>query len=191
MSLRWLGRPGVDAHEAGGTIGFGAGPLTDWFHDPRSGTVTTAAPVALVATGATPVTVSCRVVAELQATFDAAGLFVHYDDQHWVKLALELSPAGEPTIVTVRTATTSDDCNHQPLDRSACWFRASVDERSVAFHVSDDAFTWRLVRYCAPPLAVAPAVGLLVQSPTGDGTTGTFDTLVVEFRNVEELRDGS
>jgi regulation of enolase protein 1 (concanavalin A-like superfamily) len=189
--LRWLGRPGVDGWEADGTIGFGAGPLTDWFHDPRTGTVTTAAPVALVATGATPVTVGCHVVAELRATFDAAGLFVHYGDEHWVKLALERSPAGEPTIVTVRTATASDDCNHWPLAGSDCWFRASVDERSVAFHVSDDASTWRLVRYCAPPLAVAPTVGLLVQSPTGDGTTGTFDTLVVESRRVEELRDGS
>ena len=81
MSLRWLGRPGVDAREADGAIGFRAGPTTDWFHDPRSGTVTTAAPVAIVSSGAVPVTVSCHVVAELVSTFDAAGLFVYYDDE--------------------------------------------------------------------------------------------------------------
>ena len=76
-----------------------------------------------------------------------------------------------------------------PEVRAGCG-RRSI-EQSVAFHVSHDGSTWQLVRYCAPPLAVTPVVGLLVQSPTGDGTTGTFDTLVVEPRRVEELRDGS
>jgi regulation of enolase protein 1 (concanavalin A-like superfamily) len=137
------------------------------------------------------VTVSCHVLADLRSTFDAAGLFVHYDDEHWMKLALELSPAGEPTVVTVRTATVSDDCNHRTVAGDTCWIRASVDDRSVAFHVGDDAATWHLVRYCAPPRAVTPAVGLLVQSPTGDGTTGSFDTVVVEARSVDQLRDGS
>jgi regulation of enolase protein 1 (concanavalin A-like superfamily) len=147
--------------------------------------------VAIVTSNADPVTVSCHVAADLRETFDAAGLLVHYDDEHWVKLALELSPAGEPTVVTVRTATVSDDCNHRVAAGGGCWFRASVDERSVAFHVSEDGATWQLVRYCAPPLAVAPAVGLLVQSPTGAGTSGSFDTLVVEPGSVLELRDGS
>ncbi len=199
MSLRWLGPAGLDAWEADGTIGFGSGPLTDWFHDPRSGTITAAAPVAVVAADSVPVTVTCHVVTALRSTFDAAGLLVHYDDEHWVKLALELSPGGEPTIVTVRTSIVSDDCNHVPIAGRTSWLRASVDERSVAFHVSDDASTgdrprhgpWRLVRYCAPPRAGTPVVGLLVQSPTGDGTTGAFDNVVVEPRRVEELRDGS
>jgi regulation of enolase protein 1 (concanavalin A-like superfamily) len=191
VNLQWLGRPGLHASETSGTIGFGAGPRTDWFHDPRTGAVTTSAPVAVVTTGDGPVTLSCHVATELVATFDAAGLLVHYDDEHWVKLALELSPAGEPTVVTVRTATASDDCNHRLVTGSTCWFRASVDERSVAFHVSDDASSWQLVRYCAPPLTAAPTIGLLVQSPTGEGTTGTFDSLVVEPRSVLHLRDGS
>ena len=191
MTPRWLGPPGLDLSEEKGTIGFSAGPRTDWFHDPRSGTATTAAPVAVVADGALPMTVSCHAVTALASTFDAAGLLVHYDDDHWVKLALELSPAGEAMIVTVRTATVSDDCNHVPVAGGACWLRASVDQQSMAFHVSHDGSTWQLVRYCAPPLAVTPVVGLLVQSPTGDGTTGTFDALVVEPGRVEELRDGS
>ncbi len=191
MALRWLGQPGLDASENEGTIAFAAGPRTDWFHDPRTGTITTAAPVAVLATGPLPVTLSCHVRTALASTFDAAGLLLHYDDEHWVKLALELSPAREPTIVTVRTAVVSDDCNHVAVAGGACWLRATVDDQSVAFHISDDRTTWQLVRYCAPPLAVTPVVGLLVQSPTGDGTTGTFDTLVVEPRRVEDLRDGS
>jgi hypothetical protein len=50
------------------------------------------------------------------ALFDAGGLFVYDDDDHWAKLAVEMTGAG-PTIVSVVTDF-SDDCNSTVLGQS-------------------------------------------------------------------------
>jgi regulation of enolase protein 1 (concanavalin A-like superfamily) len=189
--LRWLGTPGIDAVEQDGTIEFGAGPISDWFVDPRTGSTTSSAPGALVETGPAPFTVSCGVDAELAATFDAVAMFVHYDDTHWLKFAVELSSDGRIRLVTVRTAGASDDCNHEVVTGARCWLRATVDERSIAVHArtSPDG-VWDLIRYCPAPGTGIPTVALMVQSPTGDGLRGRFDGIHVERTAVESLRDG-
>lgn len=190
--LRWLGMPGVDATERDGVVEFGAGPISDWFVDARTGTATASAPAAIVETGPAPVTVSCQVDAGLAATFDAVALFVHYDDTHWLKFAVELSPDGRIRLVTVRTDGASDDCNHGVVERARCWLRATIDERSVALHARTSADgAWDLIRYCPAPAAGSPRVALLVQSPTGEGLRGRFDAVHVEAGAVGALRDGS
>lgn len=190
--LRWLGTPGIDAVERDGVIEFGAGPRSDWFVDARTGTTTSSAPGAVMDIGPVPVTVSCGVDADLAATFDAVAMFVHYDDAHWVKFAVELSPDGRIRLVTVRTEGASDDCNHEVLTSARCWLRATVDAESVALHArtSPDG-PWDLIRYCPAPAQVAPTFALLVQSPTGEGVRGRFDGVHVEAGSVESLRDGS
>ncbi len=190
--LQWLGTPGIDAVERDGVLEFGAGPISDWFVDPRTGSTTSSAPGAVVETGPLPFTVSCGVDADLAATFDAVAMFVHYDDTHWLKFAVELSPDGRIRLVTVRTADASDDCNHEMMTGARCWLRATVDERSIALHArtSPDA-PWDLIRYCPAPGTGTPTVALMVQSPTGDGLRGRFDGIHVEHSAIESLRDGS
>lgn len=119
----WIGQPANEC-EVDKDITLVAGPGTDWFRDPRSGTVTANAPVLVVAEGRSPVTVSCRVGVELRHTFDAAALLVHHDDAHWTKFAAcqgEASsrpasssrpsparpgrPAGRPVATSSRSAT--------------------------------------------------------------------------------------
>lgn len=188
---RWLAEPGSDVIDRGGVLAFSSAPATDWFRDVRTGATSSNAPVAVVAAGG-PVTVSCSVSASLRSTFDAAGLLVHHDDEHWVKFALERSPTGRATIVSVRTEGWSDDVNHLEIDGGECRMRVTVDDRSVALHLHDPiGDRWQLVRYAAAPSPISPVVGLLVQSPTGEGTAGEFRDLAITAGAVTELRDGT
>lgn len=189
--LHWLQTPGIDLSVADGRISFGAPAESDWFCDPRNDSVVTGAPVLVRYRGAGPVVLSANVDAEQASMFDAAGLFVHQTDDRWVKFALERSPLGESTVVTVRTAGRSDDCNHWVLDGTSGHMRVAVDERSVAFHLQDVDGTWRLVRYAALPQPGEFSIGLIVQSPTGGGVRGVFSDVTIEERVIEELRDGS
>lgn len=190
--LRWLGVAGIDAVERDGDVEFGAGPVSDWFVDARTGTTTSSAPGAVIETGSVPFTVSARVDADLVATFDAVALFVHYDDAHWLKFAVELSPDGRTRLVTVRTDGASDDCNHEVVADVRCRLRATVDERSIALHAQTTPDgPWDLIRYGPAPATGTPTVALLVQSPTGDGLRGRFHDVQVEHAAVDSLRDGS
>lgn len=188
--IRWS--PSAASHEVDDDgITIHAGPLTDWFNDPRTDGRTASAPVAVVVEGALPVTVSCIVDIEPQATFDAACLVAHQDDDHWVKLALELDPSGQLRIVSVATDGSSDDCNHVAVSGTSCDLRISIDEHSVALHARSGDGGWELVRYCATPFSAPPSIGLEAQSPTGDGITARFTDITITHAAITELRDGT
>ena len=192
---RWLGEPattGTHGGDEAGGLELGAGPSTDWFCDPRGSAPVASAPVAVLVDRMTPVVVRCRVEVELGATFDAAGLLAHYDDTHWVKFAVELDPQGRARIVTVRTDGWSDDANHLVLEAPASELRLAVDEHSLALHARPGSSgPWELIRYAAHPAPAPPAIGALVQSPTGEGTTARFGAITIEQRRLDELRDGT
>jgi regulation of enolase protein 1 (concanavalin A-like superfamily) len=125
--------------------------------------------------------------------FDAVGLFVYDDDDHWAKLALEVTAAG-PTIVSVVTDTVSDDCNSTVLAQKSVWLRLARVGEAIAFHVSDDGGRWELVRVFRAP-SQEPRIGLICQAPTGTGCTGTFDAIRFTARSLSrslsDIRDGS
>jgi uncharacterized protein len=186
----WLRDEGIDREQVGGAVTFGAGPGTDWFRDSRTPFVQADAPVWVVYDGAVPVTVSCRVRPELVATFDAVALFAHVDDERWFKFAVERSPAGERLFVSVRTDGVSDDVNHRVAAGVDHHLRLTIDDRSLAAHVELDG-RWELLRYAPWPTSPRTRIGLLVQSPRGDGLRATFTDVHVAPTAVAELRDGS
>jgi uncharacterized protein len=194
----WIVQPtDVEYHDAPGGPGrlggitIRTGPESDWFCDPRARTATENAPIALLPPHPLPFTVTLRAGVELSATFDAAALYVWYDERHWIKFALERSPDGSPTIVSVRTDEWSDDCNHSTVADEPLWLRASLDLRGVALHASADTSTWQLIRLCPHPSDVRPRVGVSVQSPTGQGTVASFHQISVHPGVVADVRDGS
>ena len=115
--------------------------------------------------------------------FDAVGLFVYGDDDHWAKLALEVTAAG-PTIVSVVTDTFSDDCNSTVLAQSSAWLRLARVGEAIAFHASDGGGRWELVRVFRAPSG-APRIGFICQAPTGAGCTGSFDAIAFTARSLE------
>ena len=107
---------------------------TDWFIDPISTRAVRSAPVLVGPPPTGDFTWEAHIVVDGDAMFDAAGLFVYDDDDHWAKLAVEVTAAG-PTIVSVVTDTFSDDCNSTVLARSSAWLRLARVGEAIAFHV--------------------------------------------------------
>ncbi|MBU6535434.1 DUF1349 domain-containing protein [Streptomyces sp. NPDC057245] len=134
-----------------------------------------------------------RVGVGFRAAFDAGVLYVHVGERAWAKLCLEYSPDA-PTVCTVVTRGHSDDCNSFTVDGTHVWFRVSRSGRAFAFHASPDGERWTFVRLFTlgdEEETGAALVGFLVQSPTGEGCTATFDRLEFRPHWPADLRDGS
>jgi regulation of enolase protein 1 (concanavalin A-like superfamily) len=190
MALEWQVAPHDWTVGLDGTLDIVAGPRTDLFVDPAG------APAELGAPRLTgPVTgdfqFSAYVRADLQATFDAAALVLHAADHQWVKLALERSPQGEPTVVSVVTRGVSDDANGRVVNGAGIWLRISRIGAACALHAADDGVHWELVRHCAFPAEDGLTAGFLAQSPTGEGCRATFDGMLFVAEALTDLRDGS
>jgi uncharacterized protein len=190
--LEWIGGQPVGLEIGENSLSFGAGPVSDWFADPRGAAPNRDAPIGLLAASSAPLVFEALVEVDLRATFDAAGLFVFYDDDHWLKFAIERTPLGEPSLVSVATDGRSDDCNHRVLPTAAYRLRLTVDEHSVAAHACADREHWDLLRYCPHPGdATGPwRLGFTLQSPIGKGTNGSFREITIESRRIEDLRNG-
>jgi len=188
FSLEWL-RPPAEWSAEPARLVVGAPAQTDWFIDPISARAVRTAPLLLGPAPAGDFTWEARVALDGDAMFDAAGLFVYDDDDHWAKLALEVTGAG-PTIVSVVTDVVSDDCNSTVLAQSSVWLRLARVGEAIAFHASDDGGRWDLVRVFRAPGA-APRIGFICQAPTGAGCTGNFDAIAFTPRSLGDIRDGS
>jgi uncharacterized protein len=172
------------------TITLEAGAGTDWFIAP-DGSVQLENATAQLAEVAGDFQLRAKVSAPLASTFDAAALVVRAAPDAWGKLALERSPQGEATIVSVVTQGVSDDANAFPLDRSCAWLRVSRAGSTLAFHASDDGLWWTLIRWFTFAGAREAQAGFLVQSPTGAGLVGRFDEIEWMAEPLTDLRNGS
>ena len=188
FALQWL-RPPTACSAGPARLVVGAPPETDWFIDPISAHRIHTAPVLVGLPPAGNFTWEAQVTVDGDAMFDAAGLFVYDDDDHWAKLAVEMTGAG-PTIVSVVTNTVSDDCNSIVLGRKSAWLRLARVGEAIAFHASDGGGRWELVRVFRPPSA-AGRIGFVCQAPTGAGCTGVFDAVAFNPRSLRDIRDGS
>jgi regulation of enolase protein 1 (concanavalin A-like superfamily) len=164
---------------------------TDWFVDPGGDAVTASAPLLL-----TPVDgdfqLRAYVRADLRTTFDAGALFVHADGTTWAKFAMERSPEGADTVVTVVTRGVSDDANGVPVAAAGrTWLRVSRTGAVYAFHHSADGERWSLARLFTLGPVAGHRVGLSVQSPLGDGLTARFSGLALTATTLADPRDGS
>jgi uncharacterized protein len=166
-----------------------AGPHTDLFRPPSGDPPTLDAPALLTRPHDGAFLLSAFVEADLEATFDAGALVVWHDETTWAKLAVERSPAGQPTIVSVVTRDRSDDCNSAILTDAVAHLRVARMGEAFAFHV-ESAGTWHLIRHFALT-AHRVRVGFLAQSPTGEGCTARFRDIRLETRRLGDVRDGT
>jgi uncharacterized protein len=136
-------------------------------------------------------TLAARVSVDFASVYDAGVLLVHAGESQWAKVCFEYSPQRRPTLVTVVTRETSDDCNSDEVDGGTVWLRITRSGAAWAFHASFDGTWWRLLRYFAlDPVSLA-RVGFLAQSPVGPGCAATFDQITFRPGAPENLRDGS
>jgi regulation of enolase protein 1 (concanavalin A-like superfamily) len=125
---------------------------------------------------------------DFAAAYDAGVLVLYERDDLWAKLCFELSPQGEPMVVSVVTRGVSDDCNSFVVDGRSVWLRIARIGTAFAFHASTDGERWRLVRHFALDGARDPSVGFLAQSPTGDGCAVAFEGISYRAETLGDLR---
>ncbi len=166
-----------------------AGPRSDLFTDPM-GEVTIANSPRLLFTPDAEFTLSAHVTVDFASTYDACVLMLYVDNEHWAKLCFELSPQGEPTVVSVVNNDVSDDCNSTPLTRRDCYIRVTGLGKAFAFHYSEDGQYWRMVRYFTLRKPSPLAVGFSTQSPTGNGCHGVFTDIHYASTAIKDLRGG-
>lgn len=181
--------PPVASVVADDVLEISAGPATDLFCPPDRGSPTLNAPALLLTAPAADFVLSARIESDLQATYDAGALILWHDDRNWAKFALERSPEGRPTIVSVVTRGVSDDCNSVALEQPDARLRIARIDDAFAFHVGIGG-RWELIRHFAlETAAVRP--GFLAQSPIGLGRSARFRDISYEQYRLGDIRDGS
>jgi uncharacterized protein len=180
--------------EGGGTaiapVRIAAGPRTDLFVDPATGSVTLNAVRVIGSPGDGDFQLSVRVEVSFADTFDAGALLVWRDESTWAKLLLEYSPEHQPMVVSVVTRGRSDDANGPPVYGTEIWLRISRIGAAYAFHSSLDGARWDLVRHFTLGPVDGDQVGLLVQAPIGDGCDAVFHDVAYAATTLADLRDG-
>ena len=165
------------------------GRVCDWFIDPRSGRTAFNAP-ALVGSLEGNFTLSARVETEFRATFDAGALMLWQDERTWAKLAFEISPAGQPMVVSVVTRGESDDCNSMAVNDPGIRLRVACIDGAYAFHASATGRDRQFVRHFKLPAARPTDVGFEVQAPVGEGCRARFSQIAHSGRTLTDLRNG-
>jgi uncharacterized protein len=165
-----------------------AGSTTDLFIDPLSSNKSLNAPM-LVFEDNQDFMFSARVTVDFNGTFDAGVLVVYQTDTSWAKLCFEYSPNKDPMVVSVVTKGTSDDCNSVFIDGNSVYLRISRINTGFAFHFSNDAKVWHMIRAFALEPGTAK-VGFLVQAPIGESCRATFSEITFEHKTLNDIRSG-
>ena len=93
-------------------------------------------------------------------------------------------------VVSVVTKVHSDDANGVNVSQDAIWLQAVRVNNYFAFHYSLDGETYYMTRLFYMPTREPLMVGLVAQSPTGQGGPRFFSHLSSEKKTVENLRKG-
>jgi regulation of enolase protein 1 (concanavalin A-like superfamily) len=190
FELAWTVAPAA-ARVDDGVLEADAGPDSDLFHHPGGRPRRTNAAMLLGQPPDGDLLLSAHVDAALAHDFDAGALIVWQDAETWAKLALERSPDGDATFVTVVTDGLSDDSTHQAIPGNAAWLRVARTGTALAFHASQDGQRWTFLRQFALPSTSPQQLGFSVQAPHAPGCRARFSDVRFEQRTLAELRDGS
>lgn len=185
--LEWSPEP-VSWGYQDGVLQAVTGPQTDLFIDPLGKVEVYNAPKLLFGPEG-DFLLSSRVKVGFEGTYDAGVLAVYQHQTSWAKLCLEMSPQGQPMVVSVVTKETSDDCNSVPVAGDQIYLRLARTGGALAFHYSLDASFWHMVRLFR--LEPGPAkAGFLVQAPVGEGCAVEFSEIRLEARTLRDVRSG-
>ncbi len=188
FTLTWQPMP-VEFRSGSNSLVAEAGGETDLFVDPGTQATRWNAP-RLVGQVTGDFTLAARVNVDFRTTFDAGALLIWANDHSWAKLCFELSPQGNPTVVSVVTRVVSDDCNSFTTDRGEIWLRLARLGPAVAFHASTDGRRWDLIRHFGPEIDAEALVGFVVQSPRGAGCVARFEEISFTPSRLADIRSG-
>jgi len=187
--LSWKNRP--QSWETGSAaLTMVSGPGEDWFLDPSGLSIKRNAPCALFAPMSQDFMLRAKVTVHFQEKYDAGTLHIQVNDDLWAKLCFEYSNQHQPTIVSVVTRGTSDDCNSTAIEGNSVYLRVSKIGKTFAFHYSLDGQGWNLVRYFALGGAEPVRPGFSVQSPIGVACSASFSEIAYTLDTLDDIRSG-
>lgn len=163
----------------------------DNFRDPDGKLSNNTAPVLLAEIdNAKPFTLTARVAPRFVDTYDAGALYIWVRDDRWLKMAMERDERAKNRIVSVRTAGTSDDNNHDVVATASAMMKISSDTKTVGLYYSLDGTDWQLVRLFKNDYPPKIWLGISTQSPVGAGTSARFDRLSLTATSISDFRLG-
>ena len=124
------------------------------------------------------------------STYDAAVVMIMKDMTCWAKHCFEKTDFGTHAVVSVVTNGESDDANGCNIENSDVWLQVCRSGQAFAFHYSLDGENFYMMRFFTLPVDGTIKVGLLAQSPTGNGGIRIYEHLTIENRTVKNIRIG-
>jgi regulation of enolase protein 1 (concanavalin A-like superfamily) len=125
-----------------------------------------------------------------QSVYDAGAILILDDDEHWIKAGFEYTDLGYHSIVSVVTNGASDDCNGERVDSNKIHIRVLRINDFFSIHYSLDGQTWKMNRYFRLAIKKTIKIGVIAQSPTGNGVTVDFSDFVISENKYNDLRSG-
>lgn len=185
--FHWLNEPQEWAFTDEGFV-VQAEAQTDYFKDP-AGTAVKDSGHFLYTVQEGDFTFMTKVEVDMIDDYDAAVLMIMIDDDNWAKLCYEFAYK-KPMIVSVVTKGLSDDCNSLAVPESGVYLRVTRFDNCIAMHYSYDAKWWEMVRYFTMDHDGPVKVGVVAQSPTGNGCQVTFKGLHFSKTPIRDIRSG-
>jgi uncharacterized protein len=166
-----------------------ATPHSDIFADPGSGKATVNAPFYYNEVEGDFV-FRAKIGLEFVTMFDACVLFAYEHDKLWAKACFEYTDLRIPAVVTVMTNEYSDDANCVNIDGTEVWLQLSRKGQLFAIHYSLDGEHFYMARITRLPMSNKIKVGVVAQSPIGQGGDRCFEFLSLEHQAPDNIRTG-
>lgn len=125
-----------------------------------------------------------------RSVYDSASVMVYRDNACWAKACFEYTDFGTHAAVSVVTNGESDDANGCNLEGNTAWLQICRVGSAFAFHYSADGENFYMMRYFHLPVDETVKVGLLAQSPLGEGGARVYEHLRIENKTVKNIRAG-
>lgn len=132
-----------------------------------------------------------RVSLDFLSTYDSSSVMVMKDIKNWAKFCFEQTDFGTHAVVSVVTRdNTSDDANGCNIDADKVWLQVCRRGNAFAFHYSVDGVNFYMTRFFILNFENTVKVGLVAQSPTGNGGIRIYEDLTIESKTVKNIRAG-
>ncbi len=185
-NLHWLNEPSHWTFNEDHSLSVAAPAIADFFIDPSRETYKDSAPY-LYTLIEGDFSIVTRVNVEMKQQYDSGCLMIMANDRNWAKVCFEFFD-NRPSILSVVTRNTSDDCVSSPVEVQQPYLRAARSGNCFAFHYSLDGQHWKLVRYFGMECPEEIKVGVAAQAPISDGCQVKFDHLTVTAGTSGDIR---
>ncbi len=173
------------------TVEIESGAKSDFFNAPDGKEKYSIAPLLLTPIDTEkPFTFIAKVTPEFSETYDAGAIYMFTNDNKWLKFAFEMDERKLTRIVTVRTNETSDDNNHDAIEKQSVYLKISSDAESIGYYYSTDSISWQLVKVYKNDFSSTTYIGISSQSPLGKGIKTTFEDITLNNVAIKDFRKG-